>query len=56
MMTRTRTFKPDERKIKRRPTSIKIRPDIWKQAKIMAINQDMEVSELVEKALEEYIK
>jgi hypothetical protein len=41
--------------VKREPTSIKIRPDVWKEAKITAIRQDMELSELVEKALDEYI-
>lgn len=41
--------------VKREATSIKIRPDVWKEAKIAAIRQDMELSELVEKALDEYI-
>jgi hypothetical protein len=41
--------------VKREATSIKIRPDVWKEAKITAIRQDMELSELVEKALDEYI-
>jgi predicted HicB family RNase H-like nuclease len=42
--------------IKRESTSIKIRPDVWKEAKIAAIRQDMELSELVEKALEAWMK
>jgi hypothetical protein len=41
--------KPDSRG--RVPTSIKIDPNLWKEAKIEAINQNMDLSELVEKAL-----
>ena len=37
--------------IKREPTSIKIDPQLWKEAKIEAINRDMDLSELVENAL-----
>jgi hypothetical protein len=40
-----------ENPIKREATSIKIRPDVWKEAKIEAIKQDMDLSELVEKAI-----
>jgi len=40
---------------KREVTSIKVRPALWKKAKIEAIERDMELSELVEKALESYI-
>lgn len=40
---------------KREATSIKIRPDIWKEARIQAIRNDMEVSELVEQAIELWI-
>lgn len=40
---------------KREVTSIKVRPTLWKKAKIEAIQQDMELSELVEKALEAWI-
>lgn len=46
---------PKTEPVKREATSIKIRPDVWKEAKIAAIRQDMELSELVEKALDEYI-
>ncbi|MFL6458883.1 MAG: hypothetical protein ACJ71G_18185 [Nitrososphaeraceae archaeon] len=42
----------DQPTVKREPTSIKIRPDIWKEAKIEAIRQDIELSEHVEQALE----
>lgn len=41
--------------MKREATSIKIRPDIWKEAKIEAIKQDIDLSELVEKAIESYM-
>lgn len=40
---------------KREATSIKIKPQLWKDAKIEAIKQGMTVSELVEEALEEWI-
>ena len=36
--------------IKREATSIKINPQLWKQAKIEAIRNDLELSELVEQA------
>ncbi|MCP8313788.1 MAG: hypothetical protein H3Z53_05385 [archaeon] len=36
---------------KKASTSIKIDPELWKEAKIEAIRRDMEVSELVEQAL-----
>jgi hypothetical protein len=36
-------------------TSIKIDPKLWKEAKIEAINQNMDLSELVEKALDAWI-
>ena len=44
-----------EGKVKREATSIKIRPDVWKEAKIEAIKQDMDLSQLVEVAIEDYI-
>jgi len=37
-------------------TSIKINPDIWKEAKIEAIRHGKTVSEVVEEALEAWIK
>lgn len=36
--------------IKREATSMKINPQLWKQAKIEAIRNDLELSELVEQA------
>lgn len=41
---------------KRESTSLKIRPSVWKEAKIEAIRQDMELSEFVEQAVLELIK
>ena len=45
---------PEEKgkdKIERKPTSIKIDPELWKEAKIEAIKQKMHLSELVERAV-----
>ena len=33
------------------PTSIKIDPDLWKQAKIEAITRNIELSDMIENAL-----
>jgi len=41
---------------KREATSIKIKPEVWKEAKIEAIRQGKTVSELVEEAVVEWIK
>lgn len=41
---------------KRIVTSIKIDEDVWKKTKIEAINQDMQLSESLEEALDEWIK
>ena len=38
-------------KIERKPTSIKIDPKLWEEAKIEAIKQRMLLSELVERAV-----
>ena len=46
---------PKDSTVKREATSIKIRPDVWKEAKIEAIKQDIDLSELVEKAIEAYM-
>jgi len=39
----------------REATSIKIRPTVWKEAKIEAIKQGITVSQLVEEAVEMWI-
>lgn len=41
---------------KRIVTSVKIDEDVWKKAKIEAINQDMQLSEVLESAVDEWIK
>ncbi len=43
-------------KIKRVVTSIKVDPEIWKDAKIEAITRDMDLSELVENALKKELR
>lgn len=45
----------DSTSVKREVTSIKVKPELWKEAKIAAIRQDIELSELVERALEAWI-
>lgn len=42
---------PEARKGKRETTSIKIDPELWKDVKIEAIREDMEVSDFVDRAL-----
>ncbi len=46
----------DLKGIKREATTVKLRPDLWKRAKIEAIVQGVTVSALVEQAIEEWIK
>lgn len=46
-----KTEKEKNRARNRGTTSIKIDPELWKEVKIEAIRQDMEVSDLVERAL-----
>jgi predicted transcriptional regulator len=36
---------------KKEYTSIRVDPDLWKEVKIQAIREDIEVSELMERAL-----
>jgi hypothetical protein len=43
-------------KVVREATAIKIKPDLWKEAKIEAIKHDKTVSELVEEAIEQWMK
>ncbi len=45
-----------EQPIRRDVTSIKINPEVWKRAKIAAIEGDIGLSELVEQAIEKWIK
>jgi hypothetical protein len=46
----------EEKTKKREATSIKIKPEVWKDAKIAAINEGLTVSELVEQSIEEWIE
>ena len=42
--------------MERETTSIKVRPDLWRDAKIEAIRHGKTVSELVEEAIEAWVK
>ena len=42
--------------VERETTSIKVRPDLWRDAKIQAIRHGKTVSELVEEAIEAWVK
>jgi hypothetical protein len=48
--------KTETKQEKRTATSIKIKPTVWQEAKIQAIKESRTVSELVESALEKWIK
>lgn len=37
-------------------TSLRVNPDLWKEAKIQAIKEEITLAEVVEKALVEWIK
>ncbi len=37
-------------------TSIKVRPTLWKEVKIAAIKNDRQVSEVLEEAIENWLK
>ena len=47
---------PESATVEREATSIKVKPDLWKEAKIEAVKHDKTVSELVEEALEPWIR
>jgi predicted DNA-binding protein len=47
---------PETKTIEQAKTSIKIKPDTWKEAKIEAIREGKTVSELVEEAIEAWIR
>jgi len=46
----------EEKTLQREATSIKVKPELWKEAKIEAIKHSITVSELVEEAIELWIK
>lgn len=45
-----------EKAIERVSTSIRINPDVWKDAKIQAIRDETTVSEMLENAIRKYIE
>lgn len=45
-----------QKTIERVSTSIRINPDVWKDAKIQAIKDETTVSEMLENAIRKYIK
>jgi hypothetical protein len=47
---------PESETVQREATSIKIKPDLWREAKIEAIKHEKTVSELVEEAIEAWMK
>jgi len=47
---------PETETIKKEATSIKVSPELWKEAKIEAIKHGITVSELVEGAIETWIR
>ena len=47
---------PETATVKKEATSIKINPELWKEAKIEAIRQGKTVSTLVEEAIESCIR
>jgi predicted HicB family RNase H-like nuclease len=49
-------YMSETKKEEREATSIKIKPNVWKDAKIQAIKESKTVSELVEQAIEKYIR
>jgi hypothetical protein len=42
--------------VERETTSVKVKPDLWKEAKIEAVKHDKTVSELLEEAIEEWLR
>jgi len=47
---------PRDSSVRREATSIKIDPELWKEAKIEAIRREIDVSELVEHALRKELR
>jgi cupin superfamily acireductone dioxygenase involved in methionine salvage len=47
---------PEQETVIRETTSIKVKPDLWKEAKIEAVKREQTVSELVEEAIERLLK
>jgi hypothetical protein len=49
-------YMTESKTVGRETTSIKVRPDLWRDAKIEAIRHGKTVSELVEEAIEAWVK
>ena len=47
---------PETETVKKEATSIKINPELWKEAKIEAIRHGKTVSQLLEEAIEEWLR
>lgn len=47
---------PEQESVQRETTSIKVKPDLWKEAKIEAVKHDKTVSEVIEEAIEAWLK
>jgi predicted HicB family RNase H-like nuclease len=47
---------PEEQSTQRETTSLKLKPELWKEAKIEAIRQGKTLSDLVEEAIENWLK
>ncbi len=45
-----------EKNVPREKTSVKVKPEIWKEAKKQAIDEGKTVSELMEEAIDDYLK
>ncbi len=41
----------DKSKTKRETTSIRIDPELWKEAKILAVKQDLSIGQFIEKLI-----
>jgi predicted DNA-binding protein len=46
----------ETKKVQKAKTSIKVEPEIWKEAKKVAIDKGKTVSEVMEEAIKAYIK
>ena len=47
---------PETKTVEKEATSIKINPELWKEAKIEAIRHGKTVSQLLEEAIEEWLR
>ena len=46
----------EQERIEKETTSIKIDPELWKKARIQAIQHDLTMSRLIEEAVEKWIE